>query len=220
MKFYRKSARFKTGLLRGVAAAALAWLAVSSPAEPPAPAAWRVTIAGFLRPAGTFVAPIAGAHTTQYAAACATEAGGIRYLSQEEFAALGVDWETFRAGSASAASAQLAQLRPEWIRDRNQVIECAILRVKNPADDVTAAVLAPDFLKRFTPVFGRKMLLAIPDRQTVYLFPRLASRYQDYAERVLSVYRKSAEPVSREVLELSATGLRAMGEYQDTRQSP
>lgn len=181
---------------------------------------WRVVIAGSLRSPETQTQPIFGAKDTKYAAAWAAKReDGTTYtvtlLSKEQFAKLGVDWAAFRAKSGAAASAELAKIEPEFLRDRNQVIECAILRSKAPGENITVAVLAPDFLKRFTPLFGRKMLLAIPDQQTVYLFPKLASRYQDYGERVLAVYRKSESPVSREVFELSAEGFRAIGEYTE-----
>ena len=179
---------------------------------------WRVVIVGSLRAPETQTQPISGAKDAKYAAAWAAKredgtTDAVAFLSKEQFAKMSVDWNTFSAKTAAAASAELAKIQPEFIRDRNQVIECAILRAKVPGDNVTIAVLAPDFLKRFTPLFGRKMLLAIPDNQTVYLFPKLASRYQDYGERVLAVYRKSESPVSREVFELSAEGLRAIGEY-------
>ena len=228
MKFRRKSARFKKKFLSGgrlalVLSLALwaGWARAETPIAPPIPVSqWRVVITGLVHPQDPFIQPIPGAKDTKFAAAWAAtyEEGtphAVLFMSKEQFAALGVDWEAFCAKSADAASAALQSLQPELIRDRNQVIECAILRSKGPGMDMTAVVLAPDFLKRFTPLFGRKMLLAIPDRNTVYLFPRLASRYQDYAGRVLAVYRKSECPVSREVLELSATGLRAIGEYTE-----
>ena len=222
MKFCRQSARL--GLRK------LAWLAVGlalfgvavgavAPAQSAPESAWRVVITGFLHPQNAQTEPIPGAKDAMFAAAASVPTGGgktgngVRLLSKEEFAALGVDWAAFRARSAAAASAGLAGLEVELIRDANEVIECAILHSQSPADDLTVAVLAPDFLKRFTPLFGRKMLLALPDKQTVYLFPKLASRYQNDAGRVLAVYRKSERPVSREVFELSAEGLRAIGEY-------
>ncbi|MEI8233292.1 MAG: hypothetical protein WCH57_01250 [Verrucomicrobiota bacterium] len=215
MKSCRQSARFKKTVLCGLAAALGMLPGMASPAaEPPQPATWRVALAGFLRPANTFTQPIPGARETERAAACVTAEGALRFLNRAEFAALGVDWAAFSTQSAAAASAELASLQPEWVRDRNQVIECAILRAKRPLDNVTVAVLAPDFLQRFRPVFGSKMLVAVPDRGTVFLFPKLASRYQAYGERVLSVYQKSECPVSREVFELSATGLRAVGTYE------
>jgi len=225
MKFRRQSARSKTGF-RKLAFLAFAVgfplgaaLAAGEPSPIPPPAAWRVVMAGSLRhPQETQIQPIPGAKETQFAAAWAANAEGgrtVRFLSKEAFVALGVEWTAFCTQAAAAASAELASLQPELIRDRNQVIECAILRSKCPADNITVAVLAPDFLKRFTPLFGRKMLLAIPDQHTVYLFPKLASRYQDYGDRVLAVYRQSECPVSREVFEWSATGLRAIGAYAE-----
>jgi len=228
MKFYRQSARFKTGFLRVLLTALAICCALQAspasvqeaPSQPPPESAWRVVLVGVLHAQNAQTEPIPGAKDTKFAAAWAANAEGVPgrpvvYLSQEKFAALGVDWAVFRAKSAAAASAELASLQPELIRDANQVIECAIFHSKCPVDDITAAILAPDFLKRFTPLFGRKMLLAIPDRRTVYLFPRLASRYPNYAERVLAVYRKSECPVSREVFELSAEGLRAIGAYAE-----
>ena len=203
------------GRLLLAAAVGLALLGTPAPAdEPPPPATWRVVLTGFLRPANTYTQQIAGAQETEQAAACATAEGKLRLLNREEFAALGVDWPAFSAQSSAAASATLAALQPEWIKDRNQVIECVLLRARRPGDNATLAVLAPDFLQRFTPVFGRKILLAIPDTHTLYVFPRLASHYRDYGARVLAAYQKSESPVSREVFELSATGLRAVGTYE------
>ena len=215
MKFCRQSARFKKGFRKLVRLAICAGLlaGVARAGAPAVPeSAWRVAIAGSLRSPGAQVQPIPGAKDTKYAAAWVT-GDAVAFLSQEQFARLGVDWAAFSAKTAAAASAELAKIQPEFIRDRNGVIECAILRSRLPGNNITVAVLAPDFLKRFTPIFGRKMLLAIPDKETVYLFPKLASRYQDYGERVLAVYRKSESPVSREVFELSTGGLRAIGEY-------
>lgn len=221
MKSCRQSARSEfasspLGRLLRVAALGLVLLGAAAQAdESPRPATWRVALTGFARPAHTFTQPIPGALETELAAACTTATGGVRFLSREEFAALGVDWATFSAQSAAAASAELADLKQDWIRDDNQVIQCAILRVRHPVDNATLAVLAPDFLKRFTPAFGRKILLAIPDTHTLFLFPRLASHYPEYGARVLAVVQKSKSPVSREVFELSATGLRAVGTYEE-----
>jgi hypothetical protein len=220
MKFYRQSARFTARLaMLGVALLAAAWPARgTSPTPVPTPA-WRVAVVGFQRPAGVWTTRISGAQFTELAAACPGEKGAFRYLTREEFAALGVDWATFQAGAAPAAAALLAKVTPEWIRDGNQVIDCAILRGARPDEDITPVILTPGFLKRFTPVFGRKFLIAIPERGTVFLFPLLASRYQDYAERVLSVYHKSKNPVSREVLELGPGGLRAIGAYAEQQEN-
>jgi len=180
----------------------------------PEAAAWRVVVtAKFTLP--QVAQPITGSQDIVTAAAWKTPEGEVRLLSQNQFDALHLDWATFSAQTGASASSELAKLKPELIRDARGVLECAILRSGQAGEDVSGAVLAPDFLKRFGPLFGSKLLVAIPDQRTVFLFPKLASRYPAYADRVLSVYRKSAHPVSREVYELSATGLRAIGAYEE-----
>lgn len=224
MRFRRQSASCKTGFRK------LAWIAVlacctlggnvrADDAPAVALSTCRVVIAAkFTLPQVS--QPISGAKDTVFAAAwLSTTDGGktdaVRFLSKDEFGSLGLDWSEFAAKTTDAASAEFSKLEPELIRDRNEVIECAVLHAKRPVDNITSTVLAPDFLKRFAPLFGSKLLIVIPDRQTIYLFPKLASRYQDYGERILSRYRKSECPVSREVFELSVTGLRAVGAYEE-----
>lgn len=181
----------------------------------PAESSWRVVIAPMFR-LPQVTEPISGAKEVVIAAAWASEKdGAIRCMNQKDFDALGLDWKTFSGKTASAASLELAAVQPELIRDRREVLECIILRSKRPSDDITVAVLAPDFLARFTPLLGSKLLLAIPDRHTVFLFPKLVSHYRDYASKVLAIYRQSESPVSREVFELSSTGLRAIGAYEE-----
>jgi len=227
MKLRRQSARFKTGFAKLAALACLLRLGVVPCGAEPAPlpanpapeeAAWRVTIAAKTA-LPQVTQPIPGAKETVFAAvAVSADKNGVPRilpLPKAALAALGLDWAAFSSKTAAAASAALAKLQPEWIRDDHRVIECAILRCEHPEEDISIALLAPDFLKRFKPVFGRKILIAIPERNTAYLFPSLASRYPDYAGRILSLYRKSAHPVSRELYELSATGLRAVGIYEE-----
>jgi hypothetical protein len=208
MRLWWQSARFKTvGLLAGIALAALS--AGDGRAEEPQPGALRVVItAKFTLPQVS--QPIAGSQET-VAAAAWKDRGEMRLLSQNQFAALGLDWAALNAKNAASAAAELAQIKPELIRDARGVLECAIVHSEG---DLTGLTLAPDFLKRFAPLFGSKLLVAIPDRHTLFIFPKLASRYPDYAERVLTVYRKSPQPVSREVYEASAAGLRAIGVYE------
>lgn len=181
----------------------------------PPPSTWRVVIAAkFSLPQVT--TPIPGSKEAVFAASVISGKEGLgQFMDQNTFDALGLDWKTFASKTTATASAKLAALTPELIRDRRDVLECAILRSKRPSDDITVAVLAPDFLPRFAPLFGSKLLVAIPDRHTLFLFPKLASHYPDYASRVLAINRKSECPVSREVFELSADGLRAIGAYEE-----
>jgi hypothetical protein len=85
----------------------------------------------------------------------------------------------------------------------------------NSDDPLTATmVLSPDFLKKFKDIFGPTILVAIPSRFTVYVFPALASEYQSYAPVVIQDYQQSTYPVSLEVFEISDAGMRVIGAFE------
>ena len=115
--------------------------------------------------------------------------------------------------AALAAAADLATLKPRYERDRKQVIQYAELRSDRPI--VASAVLAPKFLDMFKDTLGEKVFLVVPNRFTAYVFPALASNYQDYYPMAFEAYRATAWPVSVEVFEVSAAGFRAVGVYQE-----
>lgn len=217
MRIWLQSSRLKTvskrrGWGRGAAAALLLGAVTAGPAagEPEPGEARPVVAAGFMLPQVKKAIP--GSRETVMAAAWKT-AGETRLMPQNRWEALGLDWSKLleRAG---AAWAECGKLEPELARDRRGVLDCAILRSEEPGADLTGAIFAPGFLSHFTPLFGSKLLVAIPDRRTLFIFPRLASRYNDYAERVLAIYQAAEHPVSREIYEVSAGGVRAIGAYE------
>jgi len=76
-------------------------------------------------------------------------------------------------------------------------------------------VLAPKFLEMFKDTLGEKVLLVVPNRFTAYVFPALASNYEEYWPMVFEAYRQTAWPVSVEVFEVSVDGFRAAGIYRE-----
>ena len=160
--------------------------------------------------------PIPGAKGTVLAAGWTnSDTDDLRLFRRAELVRAGApDWAAFLKQAQAAASAELARLAPEYIRDKNQVIECVALH--SDRQTTAGAVLAPDFLKRFSHDLGSKLLLAIPNRFTIYVFPALASRYGAYGGRVIREYYATSWPVSRELFELSASGLRAVGTFENS----
>lgn len=134
-------------------------------------------------------------------------------MTRGEFSSLKTDSEKFLKTARKNASAELKKLTPEFIRDRKKVIEFATLTSDSPL--TASVVLAPDFLKMFEEMLGPKIIVAIPNRYTVYIFPALASHYREYATMILEDYRATPYPVSMEAFELSADGLRTVGVYQE-----
>jgi hypothetical protein len=74
-------------------------------------------------------------------------------------------------------------------------------------------ILSPDFLKQFKAIFGPAVLVAVPDRFTVYVFPSQASEYQDYAPMIIHTFQDSTWPVSLEVFQISDAGIKAIGTF-------
>jgi len=72
-------------------------------------------------------------------------------------------------------------------------------------------VLSKGFLPRFSALFGPELLLAIPARNKVYVFPKLANRLSAMKQTIRDDFLISPAPVSLELFELSAKGLRTVG---------
>lgn len=135
------------------------------------------------------------------------------YPTKAILARFSVGPKSLSEAAAPAAAADLAALKPRYERDRRQVIQYAELRSSRPI--VASAVLAPGFLNLFKDTLGEKVLFVVPNRFTAYVFPALASNYQDYYPMVAEAYRATAWPISIEVFELSKEGIRSIGVYQE-----
>ncbi len=58
------------------------------------------------------------------------------------------------------------------------------------------------------------MLVVVPSRYTAFVFPELATHYQEYYPMVFEAFRETAWPVSVEVFQFSANGIRAIGVFE------
>jgi len=155
--------------------------------------------------------PIPGAQRTVLAPVVVA---GDEYLfpSREIWERFHVEDAEIQRRAAIMSETDLSALRLRYERDRKQVIQYAELSSNRPI--VASAVLAPKFLEIFRDTLGDKVLLVVPNRFTAYVFPALASNYQDYYPMVFEAYRGTAWPISVEVFEVSAAGMRAVGVYQ------
>jgi hypothetical protein len=174
-------------------------------------AEWRVFLEPkFLRSPVT--SPIPSAQRTEMAAGRFTD-GELQLLTKEEFAALGSEWDKFAARARQNASTDLASLKPRFERNSRKTIVYAALESEKPI--VASAVLAPGFLDLWKDTIGEKVLVVVPSRFAAFVFPPIASDYQSYYPMVLRAYRDSTHPVSVEVFEVSKSGWKCVGAYQD-----
>jgi hypothetical protein len=194
-----------------LALAALFTLATATAAEPAVDATWRLLLEPkFMHREVVFEVP----HARRTVFAPAQRAGN-EYLfpTRQQFAALNLDWSKVRTLAAAGADADLASLEPRYVRDGKKVIRYAELRSDRPIG--ASAGLSAKFLALFKDTLGDKLLVAVPNRFTAFVFAPLASNYQQYTPMVYEAYRATAFPVSVELFELSAEGLKAVGSYEE-----
>jgi hypothetical protein len=153
--------------------------------------------------------PIEGAERTEIAFGALAEDGLVAFGKGEA-----EPGEELFSTARENAAADLATLTPRYVRDRQKVIQYAELSSVRPI--VASAVLAPKFLSLFRNTLGDSLLVVVPSRYTAFVFPQLASRYREYYPMVFEAYRATAWPVSVEVFEFSAKGIRAIGVFDET----
>jgi hypothetical protein len=137
--------------------------------------------------------------------------GDPQYFSKKDWDALGLTWDTFRTRAAQNATEK--KFHAELVRDTKKVVQYASITSDDPL--TATMILSPDFLKKFKDIFGPSILVAVPNRFTVLVFPALASEYKEYSPLVIGAYHDSAYPVSLEVFEISDGGIRAIGAFED-----
>jgi hypothetical protein len=156
--------------------------------------------------------PIAGAKSTVLAVGRITEEGP-NFARSETWKMLGISDEQVLAATRKQAATWLQGMEPRLVRDRRKVVEYGVLESENVP--VAATVLAPEFWTRFEGVFGPKMRVVIPNRQTVYIFPDLVGDLQTYTPMVMQAWRSRHPKVSLEVFEVTEKGLRAIGIFEE-----
>jgi len=107
------------------------------------------------------------------------------------------------------ASTLLESLRIELVRDERGVILYALLASDNPL--TASVVFAPGFGEKFLETIGPDVLVAIPNRFRVYVFPRSAVPGAVLSDRLFVDYGATNYPVSREVFEVVDGQLKAVG---------
>jgi hypothetical protein len=155
--------------------------------------------------------PIVGAQRTVLVPARYVN-GEVLPLRESEAATLGATRDKIVEAASKAASEVLAGLKPKFIRDNNNVIQCAVLESDSPL--TASAVLAPEFATLFSDTIGPDILVAIPNRFRIFVFPKDSPTYRRYCDIVIADYDSSPYPVSKELFAVRKGKLIAMGSYR------
>jgi len=153
-----------------------------------------------------------GGKQTALVPAKETSIGGVRYYTQAEFEATGLGWRGFRRKAEATATRVLGTLKPEVTKDGKGFVTSAVLRGKSHL--TAGVVLSPKFYEMFRATMGDDLILLIPDRFTVYVFPRPMGEYKALGPKILEAYAEATYPVSYEVLLLNKDGLSVLGSFR------
>jgi hypothetical protein len=137
---------------------------------------------------------------------------GLARLTTDEFAATGLKWEEFLVQAASAAAAHLKSLKPEIHRSDKGAAQYAVL--KSESHLTAGVILCPEFFAQFRETFGDRLVVLVPDRFTVFVFPRGFSDFQNMGPEVLDQYYDSVWPCSQEAFEVTTEGLKCLGAFE------
>jgi hypothetical protein len=138
--------------------------------------------------------------------------GEVLPLKSNDILTLGATRDTILASAPKAASEVLATLTPRFIRDENKVIQYAVLESASPL--TASAVLAPEFGTLFRETLGPEILVAVPNRFRIFVFPQGTPAFQRFSEIVIAEYDSSSYPVSKELFTLRKGKLTAVGSYR------
>jgi hypothetical protein len=110
------------------------------------------------------------------------------------------------------AQSILKQTSPKIIRDRQGVIVAIRVEGQDPA--FSSVLLTPGFAERFTDLLGKDCLVCVPNRQTVFLFPRLGSNMEKFSIPLRGIYHNSVWPVSTELFEWRGGALHSVRDFE------
>jgi len=114
--------------------------------------------------------------------------------------------------AAETAAGVFASIKPDFVRDKNGVIQYVVIESKNPL--TASCVLAPGFAEKFADTLGPDLLVALPNRNQLLVFSRQDQAYAKMKEYIISGYLGSNYPVSREIFSLEHGKLRSLGVLQ------
>jgi hypothetical protein len=136
---------------------------------------------------------------------------GVKLLDDESWKALGMEWPTFLAKAKEAAARHLASLTPEVHKDARGTVE--YVKYTSERHLTSSIILCPDLLKQVSPLLGTTIVALVPDRFTVYLFPRQSGAFVKQGPAVATLFTDAIYPASDEAFEISENGIKSIGNF-------
>ena len=138
---------------------------------------------------------------------------GLTHFSKEEFAATGMDWDQFMKKAADAATRLLISIKPAVVKDSAGQI--AYVKLESERPFVASIIYSPRLIPLFQDTLGDRLVALMPDRHTVYLFPRNFGEFQAFGQKIIDDHTESVYPCSIEAFEISRNGVKCIGGFDD-----
>jgi hypothetical protein len=143
-------------------------------------------------------------------------------MEPERFLALKTPLQTYLRQAVRNTLPLLEEVEPQYYRNPKEVIEYGLLQSEDDPR-LPTMILLPEFYQRFEPIFGPDFLVILPNRLSVYMFPRLAGNLDEHAAMLLQVYETSQYPatsLSKDIFMITEDGIVLGGRLLDPRTDP
>ncbi len=101
--------------------------------------------------------------------------------------------------ASAHARALLQHVAPKITRDKHGV--AIDIRIESTDPSLSSLCLLPGFLDQFADILGHNCIVSIPNRQVIFLFPRVGGNIDEFAYALRSFYHNNPWPVSTELFE-------------------
>lgn len=142
--------------------------------------------------------------------------GKLRACTREEFAKLGLSWESFLERAQAVADRRLALLQPELKKDAGGRVLYAVYRSGEPT--MSCLLIAPSLNVIFQKVFGDEVWLVTPDRNSLYVFPARQEALEEFADDLRRRFEDNAFAASNEIFAVKKGATpRVIGNFSGAR---
>jgi len=157
---------------------------------------WILVEPTFLKPEVTITIP--GAQDTVFVPAKEiSDYPGIQAFSQDQFDKLRISKDSFYHRAAVAAGRVLDSIEPKIVKDENDKVKYAAIHLTRPI--ASGLVIAPNFQQKFKNLFGENILVIIPERHTLFVFPDNQDLYSAYLLPMAARFEDAVYACSREL---------------------
>ena len=122
---------------------------------------------------------------------------GVEAYPENEYAKLRIGWDAFYKKAQEAADRWLAKIEPRVVKDEKGNPKYAAIESDRPL--VSGLLIASKFHEKFGPLFGDRLIIFVPDRHHIFVFPDRQELYSQYILPMLGRFDDAPYSCSREL---------------------